>query len=369
MNKVIGLFCFLLLVSLSACQLPTKQDPSKQQIPQIPEIIKNITETPTVEITPVQLATPDCNTPLAFGHSVEQSPSNLSIQPLNPTFSWRYWPATSTFNSEIADPWMYVCSPDIHYIYLSTGPGFDDEIIHEANPNTSYSTGVINYEWMNGTQLDPLKVYRWMGTGKYHTMTYLFGYSSMTLHKEFPSFHPYTQDIFLFRTGPSCGSGSIDIPALTSPAQGTVINTTEPIFTWSASNCMPDDFKIHVWSSSGYSLDGTTDVLWWNTYTENTVIPPLPDCTLLYWQVRGRMNTVNLGDWSATRSFYVNTGNCAPPPVPPVVPTKTPTATPKPVSINCSDYTNLETCKSHSQCKWTIFPLTAFKPAVCEAKP
>jgi hypothetical protein len=230
----------------------------------------------------------------------------------------------------------------------------------------------INFEF------EPLMVYRWIVVGHFNGMD--FGTDRIAeLHNDF-MWKPY--NIYsavnrgIFRTGPMCGSGEVEIPTLLSPVNGDVTSSLKPELIWDTLNCLPTDYWIQIsvlediqkqppfFSSTDpadFTLLGISQYAAFDI-ASNKFYPSLTDCTKYYWRVRGSIGnpaygeTREFGLWSEPGWFFVNSGTCPTPTPTRVPPTRTPTLiptiTPNPITVNCSIYTSQETCASHSTCVW-----------------
>ncbi|MBA4375861.1 MAG: hypothetical protein C0401_06785 [Anaerolinea sp.] len=362
--KTLLLIFPLLILLLTACNLPTttRQNPVSQQKTQLPEIIKDATATPTTQ--PVVIATPSCPNVQSFGNLIGVSPEDLSLQPLNPQFTW-YYSAQQFWNTESADPWAEICIPDSYELYFSTGPGFTNEFsVQVTNPTSTYpsNSSVLPLVWVISPALEPVKVYRWLPVGHYGMID--IGTSKIAnLHddsKWLPVSDQWQQGVF--RTGPACASGSIDIPGLLIPAEGEAVYTRQPKLIWETTTCMPLRYQLQILSPQVGNLwfQVQTNYPWWSRYTTTgSIFPQLPDCSRIYWKVKGGVDTIGSqewGEWSEVRSFYVNSGSCPTPTPTSALPTRTPTrtstATPEPVGVDCGSIKDSMICDNHPACYW-----------------
>jgi hypothetical protein len=204
------------------------------------------------------------------------SPADFSVVgSLDPTLSWSYPDAT--------------CHPQGYRIDLSVDRDF-------ADTSLSGGTGNPSTSWGPGSPLDPGQEYFWK-VSAINDIT--LGPSSV---------------YWRFFTGPYCDPAALAAPTLVWPADGEVIDTTDPLLLYANGNagCIPQGYGIHLSSDPTFadaSLNGGTG----NPDTAWAPGVDLTDCTTYYWYVFAGIDTT-FGPHSATRSFYVNASGTCPAP-------------------------------------------------------
>lgn len=351
-----------LMLLLTACNVPldTTPPPPPTEIP---------TQTPTLH------PTPSCPNSSSFGYTGEIQPRGSRVFSMNPQFNWYYTIKGISPGSQEA--WGNYCIPDDYYLIFSTGPDFTDKIeVQVADPQATFYSSEIKYNWVLTSPLEPLKVYRWVVVGRSGPVNI---YGDQIRRDKYTWIHndsawpPITnmQFDYIFRTGPECGVGTTATPILI-PVENGISESLSPNLKWEVNTCMPTGFFLQYATSPDFADPNNDTKLWYTTDTNTTVPKPLLDCTTYYWRVRYRILVDYVerhADWSDTQSFYVKNGLCAtstPTFVPPtktptytLVPTnKPPTDTPVPPP-SCGDYTTSGECWDHSACKWVDDGTTA----------
>jgi hypothetical protein len=344
----------LLLVLLAACNLATDitQEPPDDDDMQPLEITLEPTARPT----------PYCPDISSFGKLDEYWPGGFTF-PSDWKFTWFYTLGTT---KDSPFDWNWTCVPDSYSIFLSTGPDFEDEIeVQVSTPHVILDITKVSLDWyFNSQLLEPLKVYRWVAVGHYGDID--IGMDRVAqLHQDSRWIGQNPMNKGSFRTGPQCGSGSIDVPVLAFPADNETIDIRQPIFSWDVTSCMPLVFitqlsrnpdlqslapGLNSFAAADYSFYLQTNYPWLDMQTISYGgIPALPDCTTLYWRVLGGIGDATYterewGEWSEVQSFYVNSGSC---PTPTPVPYIPPPASP----LNCAEL-NAEQCAAAPGCEW-----------------
>ena len=211
-----------------------------------------------------------------------QSPNNVFVSSLTPTFDWFYpW-----YNADQSD----VCEPENYRIEVAPnndfgGPGSFSETV----------AGDVN-TWVPGTALQPSTWYVWrviaiVGSDESNFM------------------------IRSFWTEPMCLFSELVSPILLSPIGGTTINTNLPNFQWDYPDpdCLPNE----------YYLEASHDANFSNIALALTSSPgPIPsfqpgttnfqECTPIYWRVAPVVGGQQ-GSFSTTETFIIDSNNiCSP---------------------------------------------------------
>ena len=373
---------FLLSISLSSilflssCNLPLSQgDANKLTTPDFLFALPEITAT----TQPTVIPPPVCPDASAFGRIYSNWPNLFKIMSTTPEFTWFYGSANG--NPGSVEAWAYECVPESYILYLSTGPDFEDEIIVPvSNASVVADSTKLTMKWTLTTPLEPLKVYRWAVVGHANGMT-LEDWKIADIHDDaiWPPINTvnmtYTRTTF--RTGPECAVGQIPVPTLTTPINGDVIQTLNPILVWEVSSCMPLVFWLQISTQPTFenpedyvdpSLPGDYTRQSQRNYPYAFIDYTLRDCTRFYWHVRGGgiPGSQDWGNYSDEGMFTVNLGQC-PTPTPIYVP---PASTPTPTSVPpivCAGLNMTDCNNNSSQCKWT-FPITHAGPGYCVQK-
>jgi len=352
--KFIHLTVVLLSAFLTACSGLSRTSPTST--PTVP--LETPTSTPTATRIP-----PACPNSSSFGYTGEIQPRGDWCISMAPEFYWYYTIKGISPGSQEA--WGDYCIPDEYYLVFSTGPDYSDEIeVQVTNPQVSFTSSTIYYNWVLTTPLEPLKVYRWVVVGRSGPINIIGDQirrdKYIWLHNDlaWPPF-TYMQYDYMFRTGPKCGVGTTATPVLV-PVENGISESLSPTLKWEVNSCMPTGFFLHYATSPDFDDPQTVIKDWYTTDTYAQVPTPLLDCTTYYWRVRYRI-LVNFveqpADWSEVQSFFVDSGSCpTPTPKPvyiPVMPTNTPIPyIPPPDPPDICTGLNKETCQITPGCTW-----------------
>lgn len=327
--------------------------------------------------TPTPLPTPICPDVSSFGKIYDHWPSDFKLVDTSPNFTWFYTSNSIDPNSSLI--WSEVCVPESYTFYFSTGPDFEDEIVvNVTNPSVVPDPTKLNLNWTLPIALEPMKVYRWITIGHYQGIE-LEGWKIPDMHNDeiWPPINNVNMSYkrCVFRTGPECTVGNIDVPLLTNPNYGDVLDTLNPTLEWSLDSCMPLVFSLEISTSAAFenpqnsvdpSLPGDYTKITQRNYNYAYIEYTLRDCTQYFWRVKGGIGYAYPGDplprqygaFSDTGMFYVNTGHCPTPTPTPIPPTKTPTptlspsSTPSSIAFSCIGLSQTDCENYPNQCKW-----------------
>jgi hypothetical protein len=373
-------------VVLASCNFPLLQS-SKSSAPHTESLFSAPTIPPALLAglpteLPTPVPTPDCPDRASFGKIYTHLPSDFEVVSASPELTWFYTSANG--NPGSVEAWANECVPEAYTVYFSTGPDFEDEIVVPVtDPEVVADSGKLTMNWTIPTSLEVMKVYRWAVVGHANGFD-IEGWRIADLHDDaiWPPINNVnmTYKRCVFRTGPECAAGQIGVPTLTTPSNGEVIQTLNPILTWDVSSCMPTVFWLEI--STLPTFDNPQFSVYpipTGDYTKQTqrnfpsayIDYTLRDCTKYYWRVKGGgySNGGEWGNYSEVGTFSVNLGQC-PTPTPTRVPatkTPTPTSSPTPVPVTCEGLTMAECGSYPSLCKW-VFPVTHVGPGACKPK-
>ncbi|MBT7599747.1 MAG: hypothetical protein HN560_01565 [Anaerolineae bacterium] len=222
---------------------------------------------PAVHCPPDELIAPQLITPYNWS-TVNNTTPNLSAS---------Y--AAITYPYPLPSP-AYDCFPQKYHFYLSTAPGFTDEL--GAISNSGF--------WYPASPLQPGEMYRWAA-------------AAISENIEGPmSSYRY------FFVGDDCATSEMVAPILLEPADGAVIEVLRPTLTWdNPLLCHP----THYW------VDLSTDPFFPNIANGGQSLGPmtsfepssdLANCETYYWRVKARGDGLGeSGPFSEMRSFHVQT--------------------------------------------------------------
>ena len=223
--------------------------------------------------------------PIPCPRDVLQNPATFPPQLVNPEPSAMVSdsPILSVTYSAIAYPYpspapAFLCYPNHIHFYLSTGPGFTDEI-----------GGMSHYHsalWAT-PRLEEGKTYRWAAAAVSKSVEGIMS--------------PYRY----FVVGSRCAASALLVPpVLLEPADKAVIEELSPKFIWSNSlGCFPEKYIVEISTDSSFTdVKDREEMAGSSTYYQPSFeLLDLLSCKTYYWRVQVEKN----GPFSETRSFII----------------------------------------------------------------